>query len=836
VVAGLGLATALLPPYADPGAEQWLMLGAFAITVGVFAASFRRPRRSWVDTLAPLLFFVVIVLARDATGGATSGLGVLVMLPLLWLAMTGTPRGLLLAAGLTLGVFLGPIVLVGGAAYPDANWRPALLWVAFAVLVAPVVQGLVQALARGGRALAISEARWRGLAEHLPEATVLVVDEELVVRQIAGAGAVRQGLSGAEGRPLSDLSRSENMAVLVPLIEDAFAGREGTAEVLATATGTEHEITVTPLPDDADGRRALILARDVGAEREREKALLQANRRTERLFADAPHGVAVLDTAGSIVRVNAALSELLGRAPGDLVGRHLSALSAPGDVSLTQHLDQVLANHPWPVETNGTVRDIHGRLIPVVLTGRALPDGVDDKDDMVLVNIVDASERRRYEERLAHIADHDVLTGLANRRRFDVELQRHLDRCSRYGPTGAVLLLDLDNFKRVNDTLGHRAGDDLLVSVAELLLEGVRRTDLIARLGGDEFAVLLTEGDQSAAESVARSLVDLIRDYTATLDGVRRRVSVSIGVVTFRAATEHTNDVLALADMTMYDAKEAGRNQFAILQEGEARPPRSGARLEWQDRIEEALEHDRFELLLQPILDLHTDRVTSAEVLLRLRHEEDLVGPGRFLYIAERSGQMPRVDAWVIERSAALLARLGTAIPGFELAVNLSGHSIGDPRIEEVIVAALHRNDVDPRSLTLEITETAAVADVRLAREFAERMTALGCKFALDDFGAGFGSFYYLKHLLFDYVKIDGEFVSGAHRSVVDRTIVSSIVGIARNLGKRTIAEFVSDPEILAVMRQERVDMAQGYLIGEPMPYEEFVGRYAAQTRANVQN
>jgi diguanylate cyclase (GGDEF)-like protein/PAS domain S-box-containing protein len=556
------------------------------------------------------------------------------------------------------------------------------------------------------------------------------------------------------------------------------------------------------------------------------RAARAATEQSERLFLDAPHGVAVLDTEGRIEFVNAALCGIVGMPPDELEGTALVDLAPPGDAALASHLARVHEDVSNSNASDCVLRDYRGQDIHVALSSRLLRRHGSDELDVVLVNVVDVSERRRHQDRLAHLVDHDVLTGLANRRRFDTELQRHLERCRRYGHNGAVLLLDLDNFKQVNDTLGHNAGDELIVTVGGLLRRSVRDTDVVARLGGDEFAVLLTDGDQAGALRAGQAIVERVREHAATLDGVRRRVTASVGAVTFQAASEHSADILALADMTMYDAKEEGRNQVAVLKEGDARPPRFAARLQWQSRIEEAIEHDRFELHLQPIMNLHNDKVSSAEVLLRLRDRDELVPPSRFVYIAERTGLMPRVDAWVVEHSLAMLARLREIDPEFELEVNLSGHSIGNPHIERTIRESLVRHQVDPAALILEITETAAVADVALAREFAERMTELGCAFALDDFGAGFGSFYYLKHLIFDYVKIDGEFVAHVHESQVDRTIMRSIVGIARDLGKQTVAEFVSDPAILEIVRAEGVDFAQGFLIGRPVPEQEFVDAF----------
>jgi EAL domain-containing protein (putative c-di-GMP-specific phosphodiesterase class I) len=310
---------------------------------------------------------------------------------------------------------------------------------------------------------------------------------------------------------------------------------------------------------------------------------------------------------------------------------------------------------------------------------------------------------------------------------------------------------------------------------------------------------------------------------------VLRRVTASLGVVLIGDRQTTLEDLVSAADMTMYDAKEAGRDQYVLLDHREHEQPRMGARMAWSERIQQAIDNDEFVLQLQPILDVRTGRITSAEALIRLGDGDDLVMPDRFLYIAERTGEIIDIDRWVINRSIALLADIQQTHPDFQLEVNLSGKSIGSALIETAITDSLLRHGADPTGLVLEITETAAVAHIQTARTFAERQRRLGCKFALDDFGAGFGSFYYLKHLPIDYVKIDGEFVAHCDTSPTDRSIVGSIVSIARGLGKQTIAEHVSSAEILQVVQEEGVDLAQGFHVGASMSVEALLDTLAGQ-------
>ncbi|MEO7625215.1 MAG: diguanylate cyclase, partial [Nocardioides sp.] len=503
-VCGLGLATILLPPHNFSVAVLVVAFVAYLGVAALLVLAWRQAERSWLDPAAAYFALVFVVLARDAGGGSASGLSILLLVPILWLAITGSRRELYIGSALAGIAIVGPMLVIGAPAYPIDDWRRAFVLVVLAVVLGGVVQRIVLRLER---------------------------------------------------------------------------------ETRAARTSAEQ---------------------------------------SEQFFLDAPHGVAVLDTTGRIQFVNAALCGVVGLPPDELEGTELKALAPPGDASIANHLARVHENVTRSSASDCVLRNHRGEDIHVALSSRLLTRPGSDAE-ILLVNVVDVSERRRYQDRLAHLVDHDVLTGLANRRRFDSELQRHLERVRRYGNTGAVLLLDLDNFKQVNDSLGHNAGDQLLVTIGGLLRRAVRETDVVARLGGDEFAVLMTDGDQAAAMLVGEGIVNVVRDHAATLDGVRRRVTASVGAVTFKAASEQSSDILALADMTMYDAKEAGRNQVALLPEGETRPPKFSARLQWQSRIEEALELDRFELHLQPIMNLSHDRITSAEVLLRLRDNDELV-------------------------------------------------------------------------------------------------------------------------------------------------------------------------------------------------------------------
>jgi diguanylate cyclase (GGDEF)-like protein/PAS domain S-box-containing protein len=468
------------------------------------------------------------------------------------------------------------------------------------------------------------------------------------------------------------------------------------------------------------------------------------------------------------------------------------------------------------LETERVRKD--GRRLTVSLTASPIKDA---NGRVVSASVIarDITERRRYEERLRHLADHDQLTGLFNRRRFEEELKRELARARRYHATAAMLSVDLDSFKSINDAAGHAAGDVVLGEVAATLRRRFRSTDVIARLGGDEFAVLLPEIDPEDARESGEELLGALRACRPIFGGKAFQVQASIGVSTFHAEEVTADDVMVYADLAMYSSKAAGRNRVTVYSPREGRQARALVRQPWSERIRQALEHDRFVLHMQPILDLESGAVNRGEFLLRMKdNQERLIAPGAFLPTAERDGLIHAVDHWVVEHAISLIAA-GNIGSAEAVGVNLSGETVaGDPALLGLIEDELRRTGADPSKLIFEITETAAIANMPEASSFAAEVTKLGCSLALDDFGTGFGSFYYLKHLPVNYLKLDGEFIYNLPRSKVDEHLVKAIVDVAQALEIETIAESVTDDETIQLLRKHGVDYAQGFHVGEPVP------------------
>jgi diguanylate cyclase (GGDEF)-like protein/PAS domain S-box-containing protein len=575
---------------------------------------------------------------------------------------------------------------------------------------------------------------------------------------------------------------------------------------------------------DEEGRPLYFISQieDVTERRRGQDALRAAEDLFRSAFDEAPIGMAIRSVDGRFLRVNQALSDITGYKREELERMTYREITHPDDLARDERgYKQVMAGSSAFYRTEKRYIHADGHAVPVDLSATLVRDG-EGNPLHVLTQVQDITERKRFEGQLQYLADHDSLTGLFNRRRFEEELTRELDSATRYGGRLAVLAIDLDDFKYINDSLGHSIGDELIGLVGEALRARLRRSDVLARLGGDEFAVILPRIEESTALEVAESLIAAVGSVDLVGLGARRggKVSASVGIAMFEPdSTLTAEELLVEADIAMYDAKEAGRSRAVIYDASEDRQERMLSRITWADRIREALVNNAFMLYAQPVMSLCDDSIGRCELLLRMQGENgDVIPPGSFLYIAERFDLIQDIDRWVVSRAVEILAEQQRAGRDVVLGVNLSAKSVTDPRLPDHVAGELRAHRADGRGLCFEVTETAAVVNIERARHFAQRVAALGCEFALDDFGAGFASFYYLKHLNFDLLKIDGEFVTDLANSKTNQLVVKAVVDIARGLGKRTIAEFVEDAETLELLRGMGVDFAQGYYVAKPAP------------------
>jgi len=465
-----------------------------------------------------------------------------------------------------------------------------------------------------------------------------------------------------------------------------------------------------------------------------------------------------------------------------------------------------MKNHQSQGQPDPAVEAVLARLAP--------------EDRAVIQGALERAEKTEAE--LRFLADHDSLTGLVNRRRFRAELDQYVSFAARYGGRGAVMVIDIDGLKEVNDRAGHQAGDTLIRRVSEVMRERVRATDIVARLSGDEFAVLMPQTDTAGALQLGEDLRAQVAEgmpLNTEIDGA----TISVGIAMFGGQGEvGAESVLVAADQAMYEAKREGRNRITLFHApGEdggtpARPQTTSA------RIRDALTQNRLRLATQPIRSLASGGIERYELLLRMTGEGgELLPAADFIEVAERSGMVQELDRWVVTQALELIGEREKAGAPVSLHMNISGASVTDLSVLEFIERRLDEGEADPARCTFEITQTARVEDYDTAAGFADRLTEFGCEVAIDDYGAGFGPFAYLQKVPFDVIKIDGTFIRDLPRNDADQLTVKAIVEIARGLGKRTIAEFVEDEDTRALLQEYGVDMAQGFHLGRPTDVAE---------------
>ncbi len=452
------------------------------------------------------------------------------------------------------------------------------------------------------------------------------------------------------------------------------------------------------------------------------------------------------------------------------------------------------------------IRDRNGRLVGAVMVFH------------------DVSQERRLQRALAYQATHDALTGLINRREFESRLNDALQAVRDDPSVSHVLLyLDLDQFKVVNDTCGHQAGDRLLKQITSVVQTRIRTTDVLARLGGDEFGVLLADCSLETASRIAENLRQAIRDFRFVWQDRVMNVGVSIGLAEINGSVETLAAVMSAADVACYSAKDSGRNRVQTYKQGRA--PERHREMQWVSRINRACDEDRLELLCQTIVPIRSgvEKLRHFELLLRMRDERGtLVQPSEFIPAAERFNLMPAIDRWVVRQACSRLAyrRSDAERQPFMLAINVSATTLNDEQFLDFVLGEIASSDVSPGALCFELTEAAAMTSLAAATHFIRELRDRGCRFSLDDFGSGLSSFIFLKNLPVDFLKIDGQFMHNVTRDHIDRSMVEAIAQIGESMGIRTIAERVDSAEVLAQLADIGIQYAQGHYIGAPQPVE----------------
>ena len=577
----------------------------------------------------------------------------------------------------------------------------------------------------------------------------------------------------------------------------------------------------------AELRKACNVLQEESVERQRAQKRLSVSEELYRtLYDDNPSLFFTVSTSYTLISVNRFGASRLGYEVDELLGAEMAMLHLDTDRELAaKAIDGCLRNPGVPNSWEVRMRHKDNSISWVRATGKA----VVSKDDSanVLVVCEDITEARRLSKQLSYDASHDALTGLFNRREFEIRLQRALETAQAENVEHAVCYLDLDQFKIVNDSCGHVAGDELLRQLAAALKTCVRSGDCLARLGGDEFGVLLENCPLKFAVRVAHSLLRTVRDFQFVWDNKSFPIGVSIGLVPVDNRSETINDLLMAADSACYAAKDHGRNRIHVYQQDDKELAERHGEMQWVIRIKRALEQDRLLLYAQTIAPVQEgiEQGKHYEVLVRMADEDGrVVPPGAFLPAAERYNMSTSIDRWVLRTILNWLGHHSDHLDKlFMCSINLSGLSLGDETFLSDIMSDIPKSSVPPEKICFEITETAAISNLQVAIHFIQSLKDLGCNFALDDFGSGLSSFAYLRNLPVDYLKIDGMFVKNIAEDSIDLAMVKSINEVGHVMGKKTIAEFVEDEAILEKLVEIGVDYAQGYGIGKPGPIGEMI-------------
>ena len=583
----------------------------------------------------------------------------------------------------------------------------------------------------------------------------------------------------------------------------------------------------------------VVVIQDLTALQQTEAALNREKERALVTLESIGDGVITTDAQGVITYLNPVCEELTGWYRAEAIGLHLSRIlrltrESGGEV-VSDPVAQCVAHESrcyisGDVVLQGT-RSQQKYCIEVVVSP------VHENGRLVGTVLVlhDVTVLHTMAQQMSYQATHDALTGLINRMEFENRLSALIEDARRFDHRHVMCYLDLDDFKVVNDTSGHGAGDRMLQELSLRLEARLREEDTLARLGGDEFGVLLPNTSLSWARSMAEQLRQTVREYHLQWENQIHQVGVSIGMVPIDARSGEPSDILGAADSACYVAKDRGRNRVHVYESDDVELARHHGSMRWLQKIRQALSQNRFRLYSQIIAEAGTStgNPRHAEILLRMVSEEgELIAPGQFIPAAERYYLMNEIDHWVIRHALAALRSVNHRgeSESLRVSINLSGQSLSDPRFLNFLVGALSDSGLPPQWFCFEITETAAVANIAQAQRFIQVLRGMGCAFALDDFGSGLSSFAYLKRLPVDYLKIDGSFVRNIVHDETDYAMVKSIQQIGNVMAIRTVAEFVENMAIAERLQELGVDYLQGYALGKPRPLGEFLAGEAGMS------
>ncbi len=570
----------------------------------------------------------------------------------------------------------------------------------------------------------------------------------------------------------------------------------------------------------SDGLTSFLYLRDLAESEERNRTILDST-------AEAIYG---LDLDGNCVFCNAASLRILGLSDqSELIGKNMHQLTHHTHVDGTSYqlkdcpINQtLLENKKCHVDSEVLYRPDGSRFPAEYWSHPVIENG---KVSGCVVTFLDITNRRQREEELSFQASHDSLTGLFNRLEFEKRLAESLKTQNIENTQHAMFFLDLDQFKVINDTCGHSAGDELLRQISEVLKYSIRNNDTLARIGGDEFAILMHNCNLEQANRVAEIILNSVNNFQFAWEDKIFRIQISIGLIPILDETQLISDLFIQADAACYLAKDAGRNRIHVYHADDSDMALRHGEMQWVTKIYSALEENRFELYAQPIVSIKQQAKQHFELLLRMKDpESNIVAPGAFLPAAERYDIIHKLDQWVIENSFKILSESPDFLESINfISINLSGKSLSSRNFLESIVSTLETSGIDAHKICFEITETAAIVNFNHALKFMNELKHKGFRFALDDFGTGLSSFEYLKKLPVDFLKIDGLFVKEITQDPIDYELVKSINGIGQVMGMKTIGEFVENDEILEKLKEIGVDYAQGYGIGKPVPFETVI-------------